>query len=117
MRVCPIIPIGDKIERVHKQQAIIRTGGIKLPLDAVWRESFVAEWTLFPCAGYDDQVDATAQYLEWISNNPAPPKRERSGVIGMCNSRGQQIYGAGIPADRQVQGVAVSLASRRRWYW
>jgi hypothetical protein len=42
MRVCPIIPIGGKIERVHKQQAIIRTGGIKLPSDALWRESFIA---------------------------------------------------------------------------
>jgi predicted phage terminase large subunit-like protein len=117
MRVCPIIPIGDKIERVHKQQAIIRSGGIKLPSDAVWRESFIAEWALFPCAGFDDQVDATVQYLEWFSHNAALPKRERSGFIGMTNSRGQQIYGAGILADRQVQGVAVSQASRRPWYW
>jgi predicted phage terminase large subunit-like protein len=117
MRVCPIIPIGDKIERVHKHQAIIRTGGIKLPLDAVWRESFVAEWTLFPCAGYDDQVDATAQYLEWISNNPAPPKRERSGVIGMCNSRGQQIQRTGCIPDAQGRGGVLALNSGRRWYW
>jgi predicted phage terminase large subunit-like protein len=117
MRVCPIIPIGDKIERARKHQAIIRSGGIQLPLDAVWRESFIVEWTLFPCAGFDDQVDATVQYLEWISHNAALPKRERAGFAGMTNSRGQQIYGAGILADRQVQGVAVSQASRRPWYW
>ena len=117
MRICPIIPIGDKIERARKHLTIIRSGGIQLPSDAVWRESFIAEWTLFPCAGYDDQVDATVQYLEWISNNAALPKRERSGFIGMTNSRGQQINGAGILADRQVQGVAVSQASRRPWYW
>jgi hypothetical protein len=83
----------------------------------VWRESFIVEWTLFPCAGFDDQVDATVQYLEWISHNAALPKRERAGFAGMANSRGQQIYGADILADRQVQGVAVSLASRRPWYW
>jgi predicted phage terminase large subunit-like protein len=110
----PISPIGDKIERVRKHQAIIRCGGIQLPSDAIWREIFVAEWTLFPCAGYDDQVDATVQYLEWISKNPAPPKREPAGVIGMTNWRGQQIYGAGISADRQRSGVAVTLGSRRR---
>ena len=117
MSLHPITPNGDKIERVRKHQATIRTGRIRLPSDAVWRESFLAEWRLFPCAGYDDQVDAVVQYLDWISNNPAPPKRERPGVIGMTNSRGQQIYGAGILADRQVQGVAVSQASRRPWYW
>jgi predicted phage terminase large subunit-like protein len=117
MQICPIIPIGDKVERVRKHQAIIRSCRIQLPSDALWRESFVAEWRLFPCAGYDDQVDATVQYLEWISHNAALPKRERSGFIGMTNSRGQQIYGAGILADRQVQGVAVSQASRRPWYW
>jgi predicted phage terminase large subunit-like protein len=116
MQICPIIPIGDKVERVRKHQAIIRSCRIQLPSDALWRESFVAEWRLFPCAGYDDQVDATVQYLEWISHNAALPKRERSGFIGMTNSRGQQIYGAGILADRQVQGVAVSQASRRPWY-
>ena len=117
MRVCPIIPIGDKIERARKHLTIIRSGGIQLPSDALWRESFIAEWALFPCAGFDDQVDATVQYLEWASHNAALPKRERSGFIGMTNSRGQQIYGAGILADRQVQGVAVSQASRRPWYW
>jgi predicted phage terminase large subunit-like protein len=117
MRICPIIPIGDKIERVRKHQALIRYGGIQLPSDAVWRESFVAEWTLFPCAGYDDQVDATAQYLEWISNNPAPPKRERSGVIGMTNSRGQQIQRTGCIPDAQGRGGVLALNSGRRWYW
>jgi predicted phage terminase large subunit-like protein len=116
MRVCPIIPIGDKIERVRKHQAIIRSGGIQLPSDAVWRESFVAEWRLFPCAGYDDQVDATAQYLEWISNNPAPPKRKRSGVISMTDSRGQQIRCTGCVPDRRSRGGVLTLGSGRRWY-
>src|ERR1700730_12534081 len=117
MRVCPIIPIGDKIERGRKQQAIIRTGCIKLPLDAGGPESFIAEWSLFPCAGFDYQVDATAQYLEWISNNPAPPKRERSGVIGMSNSRGEQIQRTGCIPDAQGRGGVLALNSGRRWYW
>jgi predicted phage terminase large subunit-like protein len=116
MGVYPIIPIGDKVERVRKHQALIRYGGIQLPSDAVWRESFVAEWRLFPCAGYDDQVDATAQYLEWISNNPAPPKRKRSGVISMTDSRGQQIRCTGCVPDRRSRGGVLTLGSGRRWY-
>ena len=91
--------------------------GIQLPSDAVWRESFVAEWTLFPCAGYDDQVDATVQYLEWISKNPAPPKRERPAVVGMTNSRGQQIQRTGCIPDAQGRGGVLTLGSGRRWYW
>jgi phage terminase large subunit-like protein len=37
MGVHPIIPIGDKIERVRQHQALIRNGGIQLPADAVCR--------------------------------------------------------------------------------
>jgi predicted phage terminase large subunit-like protein len=116
MVVHPIIPIGDKIARVRKHQALIRYGGIQLPLDAVWRESFVAEWRLFPCAGYDDQVDATVQFLEWISNNPAPPKRERAAVGIVVNSRGQQIQSTGFVPDVRSRLGAGMLGSRRFLY-
>jgi predicted phage terminase large subunit-like protein len=116
MSVNPIIPVGDKVERARKHQGIIRRGGVQLPSDAVWRESFVAEWKLFPCAGYDDQVDATVQYLEWISNNPIPPKRERPGVIGGTNSHGQQIQRTGYRPDAQTRGAVLMLGERRA-YW
>jgi hypothetical protein len=116
MSLHPITPSGDKIDRVRKHQATIRTGRIQLPSDAVWRESFLAEWRLFPCAGYDDQVDAVVQYLDWISNNPAPPKRERSGVVGMTNSCGQQIQRTGCIPDAQGKGGVLVLGSGRRWY-
>ena len=116
MTVHPIIPIGDKVERARGNRAIIRRGGVLLPAYAMWRESFVAEWKLFPCAGYDDQVDATVQYLEWISHNPAPAKREQGGIAGRVDPRGQPLYGLGALNDMQGHGVAVSLNSRRRWW-
>jgi predicted phage terminase large subunit-like protein len=116
MRIYPIIPIGDKVERARRHQKIIRSRGVQLPAEAMWRESFVAEWTLFPCAGYDDQVDATVQYLEWISHNPAPAKREQGGIAGRVDPRGQPLYGLGNLTDSVGHGVAVSLNSRRRWW-
>ena len=116
MSVHPITPSGDKVERARAQQAVIRSGGVQLPADAVWRESFVAEWRLFPCAGYDDQVDATVQYLEWISRNPAPAKREQGGIAARVDRRGQPLYGLGNLTDSVGHGVAVSLHSRRRWW-
>jgi predicted phage terminase large subunit-like protein len=108
MSVHPIIPIGDKLERARRQQAIIRGGGVLLPADALWREGFIAEWILFPCAGYDDQVDATVQYLEWISNNAAPPKREPRPIIsGVYSSSGQPIHWTGNVPDAQTRGAVM----------
>jgi hypothetical protein len=112
MGVHPIIPIGDKIERVRQHQALIRNGGIQLPADAVWRENFVAEWTLFPCAGFDDQVDAAVQYLDWILKNPAPPKRERSGLVGMNQFVRTADTTDGVYSGRAGQGRRVDA---RQW--
>ena len=118
MRVCPIIPIGDKIERVRKHQAIIRSGGIQLPSDAVWRESFIAEWSLFPCAGFDDQVDATVQYLEWISNNRRPA--QAGAVWGHRHdqfARTADIWSGHSCRCVKCKASPCWQASRRPWYW
>jgi predicted phage terminase large subunit-like protein len=113
MMVCPITPIGDKIERVCRHQATIRKGCIRLPCDAPWRESFIAEMTLFPSAGYDDQVDATVQYLEWIAKNPTPPKRQRRALGFVTGSRLQPLHYSHIVPDMVTRG-GVLIRSRRR---
>jgi hypothetical protein len=70
MTVHAIIPVDEKIERIGRHLPTIRAGRIQLPEDATWREEFISEMSLFPYAGFDDQVDATAQYLEWIAAHP-----------------------------------------------
>ncbi len=114
MMVRAITPLGDKIERVRRHLATIRKGCIQLPWDAEWRESFVAELTLFPGAGYDDQVDATVQYLDWIAKNPAPPKRERHASGAMTYSTGHTVLASPIVPDMQSRG-GVMIRGRRWW--
>jgi predicted phage terminase large subunit-like protein len=114
MMVHPVTPTGDKIERVRRHLATIRKGCIQIPWDAEWRESFVAELTLFPGAGYDDQVDATVQYLDWIAKNPTPPKRERPASAAVADSTGHIVLASPIVPDIQTRG-GVMIRGRRRW--
>jgi predicted phage terminase large subunit-like protein len=112
MVVRAISPLGDKIERVRRHLGAIRSGCVQLPGDAAWRESFVVEFTLFPNAGYDDQVDAAAQYLEWISQNPAPLPRNRPASGVLVNSRLQPMRFPHFIPDMQTRG-GIMLRGRR----
>ncbi len=114
MMVRPITPLGDKIERVRRHLATIRGGCIQLPWDAEWLDSYVAELTLFPGAGYDDQVDATVQYLDWIAKNPAPPKRERPASGTVTYSTGYTVIGSQTVPNIQTRGGV--LTGGRRWW-
>jgi predicted phage terminase large subunit-like protein len=79
LKVVPIIPDGrSKTARLVGRIDIIQAGRILLPAIAMWREAYIAEFVEFPRGRNDDQVDATTQYLDWIStqlNLTLPPKR------------------------------------------
>jgi predicted phage terminase large subunit-like protein len=66
-------PNGDKTMRMHAQTATIENGFVHLPRDAHWLEEYLHEVTTFDKGKYDDQVDSTAQALDWI---------KRTGVSG-----------------------------------
>lgn len=66
-------PEGDKIMRMHAQTAVIENGFVFLPTSAAWLDEYVNELTCFPYARHDDQVDSTAQALQWISAASAEP--------------------------------------------
>lgn len=68
--VKPYDPLGnDKIMRLHAQTAIIENGNFRLPKHAPWLNDYVRELTGFPGTKHDDQVDATAQALEWAQQH------------------------------------------------
>jgi predicted phage terminase large subunit-like protein len=64
-------PDGDKIMRLFAQTATIENGFVHLPEAAHWLPEYLSEFTLFPNARYDDQVDSTAQALAWAKQRPA----------------------------------------------
>src|SRR5947207_9545172 len=58
-------PTGDKIMRLHAQTAMIDSGFVHIPETAPWLAEYLHEMTVFPKGKHDDQVDSTAQFLDW----------------------------------------------------
>ena len=71
-------PQSDKVMRLHAQTAMIENGFVHLPDRAPWLAPYLAELTAFPNAKHDDQVDSTAQLLDWFK----AAGREPGGFYG-----------------------------------
>jgi predicted phage terminase large subunit-like protein len=59
-------PTCDKIMRLHAQTALIENGFVHIPETAPWLAVYLHELTVFPKGKHDDQVDSTAQFLDWF---------------------------------------------------
>ncbi len=59
-------PTTDKIMRLHAQTALIENGFVRIPETASWLAEYLREMTVFPKGKQDDQVDSTAQFLDWF---------------------------------------------------
>jgi predicted phage terminase large subunit-like protein len=66
-------PQADKIMRLHAQTAIIENGFVHVPETAPWLASYLDELTVFPNGRHDDQVDSTAQALDWLKHAGREP--------------------------------------------
>jgi hypothetical protein len=64
-------PTTEKIMRLHAQTAIIENGFVHIPDTAPWLAEYLHEMTVFPKGKHDDQVDSTAQFLDWFKR-PSP---------------------------------------------
>jgi predicted phage terminase large subunit-like protein len=65
-------PQSDKIMRMHAQTAMIENGFVHLPKEAAWLAEYLHELTAFPKGRHDDQVDSTAQLLDWFKRGSGP---------------------------------------------
>jgi predicted phage terminase large subunit-like protein len=59
-------PQADKVMRLHAQTETIENGFVRLPEAAPWLAAYLDELTSFPYSRHDDQVDSTAQALDWL---------------------------------------------------
>ena len=95
-------PEGDKIMRLHAQTATIENGFVHLPEAATWLAEYLHEMTVFPRGKHDDQVDSTAQFLDWLKT----PIASR-GIYETTPGKGRKIDapGAGGTVLRPRQGA------------
>jgi predicted phage terminase large subunit-like protein len=63
--------------RMHAQTAMIENGFVRLPEKAPWLAEYLDEMTFFPNGRHDDQVDSTAQMLDWIKHGDGPTSHPR----------------------------------------
>ena len=68
--IIPIMPRGDKFSRLSAATGMIEAGKVSLPNRAPWLGDFLAEALGYPNVKHDDQIDALAQYLNWLRNKP-----------------------------------------------
>jgi predicted phage terminase large subunit-like protein len=59
-------PECDKVMRLHAQTAVIENGFVHVPEAAPWLAEYLHEMIVFPKGKHDDQVDSTAQFLDWF---------------------------------------------------
>jgi len=65
-------PQSDKVMRMHAQTAMIENGFVRVPEKAPWLAQYLNEMTVFPNGRHDDQVDSTAQMLDWFKDGGLP---------------------------------------------
>ncbi len=63
------------------QSPKIEQGFVRLPANASWKESFIAEAAAFPNGKYDDQVDSMSQAL-FVFDKPRHELRHCSRFKG-----------------------------------
>jgi hypothetical protein len=59
---------------MHAQTAMIDNGFVYLPKEVAWLAAYLHELTAFPKGKHDDQVDSTAQMLDWFKRGGQEPQ-------------------------------------------
>jgi len=83
-------PQSDKIMRMHAQTAMIENGFVHLPKEAAWLAEYLHELTVFPKGKHDDQVDSTAQMLDWFKRGGQEPQDWMWQMYKQAQARGPQ---------------------------
>jgi predicted phage terminase large subunit-like protein len=91
-------PDCEKIMRLHAQTALIENGFVHIPETAPWLTEYLHEMSVFPKGKHDDQVDSTAQFLDWFKK-PFPGQ----GIFEYYRRLAQEAE------ERRKLGIGVQL--------
>jgi len=90
-------PDCEKIMRLHAQTAMIENGFVYIPETAPWLAEYLHELTVFPKGKHDDQVDSTAQFLDWFKK-PFPGQN----MFELCRQLSQEAEERRKPKPVQI---------------
>ena len=109
-RVLPITPGGrSKVERLRRHIRVFQDRHIHLRQGKAWVGEYVTEMSEFPAGPFDDQVDGTTQYLDYIAQSPTLILPPPSGLCVVATSRGYLYGPGGVP--NMHRAVAVRAGS------
>jgi hypothetical protein len=91
-------PQTDKIMRMHAQTAMIENGFVHLPDAAPWLAPYLHELTVFPHGKHDDQVDSTAQLLDWYKRGSGPSSN--AGIYELYRQRAEELRRGQAPGPQ-----------------
>jgi predicted phage terminase large subunit-like protein len=91
----------DKVMRMYAQTAVIENGFVHLPDAAPWLSAYLHELTTFPNGRHDDQVDSTAQMLDWFKRGIVPTSN--AGIFELYRMLAQGAGGQPAPHQPRVR--------------
>jgi predicted phage terminase large subunit-like protein len=101
----------DKVMRMHAQTGPIEGGHVYLPERTSWLPEYLHELAIFPNGKYDDQVDSTSQFLEWVQES-----NRHSGLFGFYQHlRAQDMADQGCGLHQIATEVRAEPAEVARW--
>ena len=95
--------------RMHAQTAMIENGFVHLPREAGWLAEYLHELTAFPRGRHDDQVDSTAQMLDWCKQAGSGP----SSNAGIWRLYEQQYEAQQAASSQTPKREPLSVMARR----
>jgi predicted phage terminase large subunit-like protein len=114
-------PQSDKVMRMHAQTAMIENGFVRVPEKAPWLAQYLNELTVFPNGRHDDQVDSTAQLLDWFKEGGGPSSN--AGIFELYRQRAEELrrgQTSGPPvrlrAPRGISHVQLFSGITARWH-
>ena len=96
-------PTCDKIMRMNAQTAILENF-VHIPETAPWLAEYLHEMTVFPNGKHDDQVDSTAQFLDWFKR-PFPAQ----GIFEYYRQRAEELARHCKPQPTQTEWARGSM--------
>jgi predicted phage terminase large subunit-like protein len=97
-------PTTDKIMRLHAQTALIENGFVSIPESAPWLDEYLHEVSVFPNGKHDDQVDSTAQFLDWFKR-PFPAQ----GWYELARMRAEELEHRNRPEPAKINWAKGSM--------